>query len=145
MADDLVPIGQADAGRRDRWHLKNGTQLTLALYFPSRWPASVIPAESVLRSGRAARTPWSPTSAASTRTCRRFAFPRAGLRGASTCARAASRRARSPRPSGRPGAAVADLSLLRFRTVVEGALGALEARRQEVNDLNVFPVADGDT
>src|SRR4051794_8867258 len=43
------------------------------------------------------------------------------------------------------GAAVADPSLLRFRTVVEGALGALEARRQEVNDLNVFPVADGDT
>jgi DAK2 domain fusion protein YloV len=40
---------------------------------------------------------------------------------------------------------VADPSLLRFRTVVEGALGALEARRQEVNDLNVFPVADGDT
>src|SRR3954469_18438179 len=46
---------------------------------------------------------------------------------------------------GPPGAAVADPSLLRFRTVVEGALGALEARRQEVNDLNVFPVADGDT
>ena len=40
---------------------------------------------------------------------------------------------------------MADPSLLRFRTVVEGALGALEARRQEVNDLNVFPVADGDT
>jgi DAK2 domain fusion protein YloV len=40
---------------------------------------------------------------------------------------------------------VADPSLLRFRTVVEGALGELEARREEVNDLNVFPVADGDT
>ena len=40
---------------------------------------------------------------------------------------------------------MADPSLLRFRTVVEGALGELEARRQEVNDLNVFPVADGDT
>jgi DAK2 domain fusion protein YloV len=40
---------------------------------------------------------------------------------------------------------VADPSLLRFRSVVEGALGELEARRQEVNDLNVFPVADGDT
>ena len=38
-----------------------------------------------------------------------------------------------------------DPSLVRFRSVVEGALGALEARRQEVNDLNVFPVADGDT
>jgi uncharacterized protein len=40
---------------------------------------------------------------------------------------------------------VGDPSLVRFRTVVEGALGALEARREEVNDLNVFPVADGDT
>src|SRR5918997_1050838 len=38
-----------------------------------------------------------------------------------------------------------DPSLVRFRSVVEGALAALEARRQEVNDLNVFPVADGDT
>src|SRR3954471_2942250 len=38
-----------------------------------------------------------------------------------------------------------DPSLLRFRAVVEGALSALDARRQEVNDLNVFPVADGDT
>src|SRR3954463_12987410 len=38
-----------------------------------------------------------------------------------------------------------DPSLLRFRAVVEGALAALDARRQEVNDLNVFPVADGDT
>lgn len=41
--------------------------------------------------------------------------------------------------------AVADPSLIRFRAVVEGALAQLEARRQEVNDLNVFPVADGDT
>jgi len=38
-----------------------------------------------------------------------------------------------------------DPSLVRFRAVVEGAIRALEARRQEVNDLNVFPVADGDT
>src|SRR3954453_17803468 len=47
-----------------------------------------------------------------------------------------------------PDAAVSvarDPSLVRFRTVVEAALAALEARRQEVNDLNVFPVADGDT
>jgi len=36
-------------------------------------------------------------------------------------------------------------NLDRFRTVVEAALGQLEDRRQEVNDLNVFPVADGDT
>ena len=40
---------------------------------------------------------------------------------------------------------MADPSLIRFRTVVEGALAQLEARREEVNDLNVFPVADGDT
>jgi DAK2 domain fusion protein YloV len=40
---------------------------------------------------------------------------------------------------------VADPSLIRFRTVVEGALLEFESRRREVNDLNVFPVADGDT
>jgi len=40
---------------------------------------------------------------------------------------------------------VSDPSLFRFRTVVEGALAHLESRRQEINDLNVFPVADGDT
>jgi DAK2 domain fusion protein YloV len=38
-----------------------------------------------------------------------------------------------------------DPSLVRFRAVMEGALAQLEERRQEVNDLNVFPVADGDT
>jgi DAK2 domain fusion protein YloV len=40
---------------------------------------------------------------------------------------------------------MADPSLLRFRLVVEAALAHLESRRAEVNDLNVFPVADGDT
>jgi uncharacterized protein len=40
---------------------------------------------------------------------------------------------------------LADPSLVRFRTVVQRSLAELEARRQEVNDLNVFPVADGDT
>jgi uncharacterized protein len=40
---------------------------------------------------------------------------------------------------------VADPSLIRFRAVVEGALAEFETRRREVNDLNVFPVADGDT
>jgi DAK2 domain fusion protein YloV len=38
-----------------------------------------------------------------------------------------------------------DPSLVRFRAVVHGALAHLESRRQEINDLNVFPVADGDT
>jgi uncharacterized protein len=36
-------------------------------------------------------------------------------------------------------------SLVRFRAVLEGALAHLESRRAEINDLNVFPVADGDT
>jgi DAK2 domain fusion protein YloV len=40
---------------------------------------------------------------------------------------------------------VSDPSLVRFRSVVGGALAHLESRRQEINDLNVFPVADGDT
>ena len=40
---------------------------------------------------------------------------------------------------------MAQPDLLRFRSAVAGALAGLEARRQEVNDLNVFPVADGDT
>ncbi|MBV9465368.1 MAG: DAK2 domain-containing protein, partial [Solirubrobacterales bacterium] len=40
---------------------------------------------------------------------------------------------------------VSDPSILRFRALVEAGLGALESRREEVNDLNVFPVADGDT
>jgi len=36
-------------------------------------------------------------------------------------------------------------NLVRFRAAVAGALAHLESRREEVNDLNVFPVADGDT
>jgi len=40
---------------------------------------------------------------------------------------------------------VTDPSIVRFRAVVEAGLASLEARREEVNDLNVFPVADGDT
>jgi DAK2 domain fusion protein YloV len=40
---------------------------------------------------------------------------------------------------------VAAHNLERFRMVVKAALAQLEERRAEVNDLNVFPVADGDT
>jgi uncharacterized protein len=40
---------------------------------------------------------------------------------------------------------VPDSAIVRFRQVVAVALAHLEARRQEINDLNVFPVADGDT
>jgi len=41
--------------------------------------------------------------------------------------------------------AVTDSNLGRFRVAVARALAHLESRRREVNDLNVFPVADGDT
>jgi DAK2 domain fusion protein YloV len=40
---------------------------------------------------------------------------------------------------------MADPSIERFRRVIGAAYANLEARRDEVNDLNVFPVADGDT
>src|SRR5437764_3251206 len=40
---------------------------------------------------------------------------------------------------------MSDPSILRFRRAVAAACAELESRRQEVNDLNVFPVADGDT
>jgi len=40
---------------------------------------------------------------------------------------------------------VSDTNLARFRAAVASALAHLESRREEVNDLNVFPVADGDT
>jgi uncharacterized protein len=40
---------------------------------------------------------------------------------------------------------MADPSIERFRRVVSAAAAHLEQRRKEVNDLNVFPVADGDT
>ena len=40
---------------------------------------------------------------------------------------------------------MSDPAILRFRALVEAGLVALEERRLEVNDLNVFPVADGDT
>ncbi|MFL5900531.1 MAG: DAK2 domain-containing protein, partial [Solirubrobacterales bacterium] len=40
---------------------------------------------------------------------------------------------------------MSDPSIVRFRRVIGSAYANLEARRQEVNDLNVFPVADGDT
>ncbi len=38
-----------------------------------------------------------------------------------------------------------DPSIERFRRVLRAAHAHLDARRKEVNDLNVFPVADGDT
>jgi DAK2 domain fusion protein YloV len=40
---------------------------------------------------------------------------------------------------------MADPSIERFRRVISAAAAHLEERRREVNDLNVFPVADGDT
>jgi DAK2 domain fusion protein YloV len=50
----------------------------------------------------------------------------------------------SPPTQGEP-APYADESLLRFRRVLAAGYAELERRREEVNDLNVFPVADGDT
>src|SRR6202789_2531615 len=41
--------------------------------------------------------------------------------------------------------AVSDTNLVRFRAAVAGALEHLESRRQEVNDLNVFPAPAGAT
>lgn len=41
--------------------------------------------------------------------------------------------------------AVPDPSIQRFRRVVEVALRHLESRREEINEMNVYPVADGDT
>src|SRR6202171_2335772 len=43
------------------------------------------------------------------------------------------------------GGVSTDTNLVRFRAAVAGALAHLESRREEGNDLNVFPVADGDT
>jgi DAK2 domain fusion protein YloV len=51
----------------------------------------------------------------------------------------------TPPASGDKTLHVTDTNLGRFRAAVAGALAQLESRRQEVNDLNVFPVADGDT
>ena len=62
---------------------------------------------------------------------------------------------RSPRPPRLPAylhsgsrlgsLPMADPSIERFRRVISAAAAHLEERRKEVNDLNVFPVADGDT
>ena len=40
---------------------------------------------------------------------------------------------------------MSDPSIVRFRRAVATACAELDSRRHEVNDLNVFPVADGDT
>src|SRR5436305_10764180 len=104
------------------------------------------------RSVTAAATRWWPRSVASILTYSGSGLTIRGLRGVSTSAPAASRLARSPKrssvPSGGYGTlkvGVSDPSIVRFRAVVEAGLASLEARREEVNDLNVFPVADGDT
>ncbi len=52
---------------------------------------------------------------------------------------------RPPRGEADRRVAVTDTNLVRVRAAVAGALAHLESRREEVNDLNVFPVADGDT
>ena len=72
--------------------------------YPDRpWQRSVTRAERAPRSGTAAAIRWSRRSAASTRTCRRSASTSGALPGASTSALAASRPARSRRPSSPAG------------------------------------------
>ena len=39
----------------------------------------------------------------------------------------------------------ASFNVSRARSLLAAAFGALEGRKQEVNDLNVYPVPDGDT
>src|SRR3954471_4664806 len=68
---------------------------------------------------------------------------RQGHEGGLTASRFRSRGTRPPLRGIHP--VVPDPSLVRFRSAVAAAYAELEARRQEVNDLNVFPVADGDT
>ena len=71
---------------------------------------------------------------------------RQGRQGALRAARLPARRRATGSGARRGGGdGVTDTNLLRFRAAVAGALAHLESRRQEVNDLNVFPVADGDT
>jgi DAK2 domain fusion protein YloV len=58
--------------------------------------------------------------------------------------------AADPAPASDPAPALpptpgSDASVLRFRAMLEAGLAALEARREEVNELNVFPVPDVDT
>lgn len=45
----------------------------------------------------------------------------------------------------RPPLTSVDPSIVRFRDLVAAAAAHVDARKQEINDLNVFPVADGDT
>ena len=59
-----------------------------------------------------------------------------------TAYRPESRRGRGPH---RPGAAVALMEIETVRTFARAALQNLEAHRQRIDDLNVYPVPDGDT
>src|SRR3954453_17414726 len=112
---------------------------------PARWLESVTPVVSARPLVKAARTRWSRRSVVLTSTSRKTGSSRRVRPSACMSARAALKLARSRRPERRPRIAVADPSLLRFRLVIEAALAQLESRREEVNALNVFPVADGDT
>ena len=110
------------------------------------WPGSVTPAASARPSARAARTPWSPPSGASTPNLQKVRITEGGAPQARVRLHAL--------PEGRQGhqglaaarpvpwpirASSASAPSSRARSA------QLEARREEVNDLNVFPVADGDT
>src|SRR6202012_5249892 len=138
------------------------------LLYSARCPKSVTCAPRVRPLVITAATRWSRPGAASIRTSSGSASTTAGHHVACTSARAASRPARSPKHAENRRArrrqherrsaltvavrgratdqtGISDPSIVRFRALVEAGLAALEARREEVNDLNVFPVADGDT
>ena len=124
----------------------NATRAIGPLHCAVAWRRSVTAAVGARHSATAEATRWSPRSGDSIRTSRRCGSSSARRRAACTSARAASRPARSPRRSRvAPPRCVSDPSLVRFRVALEGALAHLESRREEINDLNVFPVADGDT
>ena len=145
VAHDAVAVGQGDVERSPRATPSTRTQRASAAMLPARNG----PYLSLLRQAPRLRpeplaTPWSPRSAVSTRTCRRSASPTAAHRKRVYVCTRCLKAGKVTKAVAR-AAALADPSLVRFRTVVQRALAELEARREEVNDLNVFPVADGDT
>ena len=129
--------------------VKTATRATWPLHFAAAWPRSVTPAARAPPSGRAARHSMVATK-------RRFE-PNLQKVARSSRRRAQARVRLHALPQGRQGhqgrldsgGALGRAWPIRVSSasalVVEGALAHLESRRQEVNDLNVFPVADGDT
>src|SRR3954467_9196144 len=112
---------------------------------PPRCPRSVPFAGRNQVSVTTGAIPWWPRSAASTRTSSGSASCCAARRPGHTSAPAASRAARCRRPSDdrRGAAALNDLTVA--RELAHAALASLERSRERIDDLNVYPVPDGDT